>query len=77
MPIRKFRTVEEMERPGWREPGDPDLYRAIRRVWEFGQRSNRRRFPPGVYRHRSIDHLNAQSEQWSLANFRARAPRHA
>ena len=77
MPVRKFRTVEDMERPGWRRPGDPDLYRAIRRVWEFGQRSNRRRFPPGVYRHRSIDQLNAQSERWRLANFHARAPRHA
>ena len=73
MPVRKFRTVEEMERPGCRQPGDPDLYRAIRHVWDFGRRSGRRRFPPGVYKHRSIGQLNAQSEQWSLAKFRSHA----
>jgi hypothetical protein len=53
-----------MERSKWRRPGDPDLYRAIASVWDFGRRSRPRRFPPGVYRHRSMSDLNAQTEQW-------------
>jgi hypothetical protein len=64
MPVRKFRTVEDMERAKWRDPGDPELIRAIAAVWEFGRRSRRRRFPPGVYRHPSIVELNAQTERW-------------
>ena len=68
MPIRKFRTVAEMEQAHWREPGDPDLYRAIRRLWEFGQRTSRRRFPSGVHRHRSIEDLNAQTARWRPPN---------
>lgn len=71
MPIRKFRTVEDME-PYWRMPGDPALYRAIRRVWEFGRRSGSRRFVSGIYRHRSLAELNAQTERWSIDAVRAR-----
>ena len=29
MPVRKFRTIEEMNVPHWRDAGDPDLIRAI------------------------------------------------
>ncbi|MGA7613545.1 MAG: hypothetical protein WBX15_00050 [Thermoanaerobaculia bacterium] len=64
MPIRKFRSVDEMNRPHWRQPGSPELARAIERVWDFGQRTSRLRFPPGVYRYRSIEEMNAQQEPW-------------
>lgn len=64
MPVRRFRNVADMERAKWRQPGDPDLFRAIAAIWEFGRRSRPRRFPPGVYRHRSIVDLNAQTERW-------------
>lgn len=62
MPIRKFRNVEEMNRPVWRTPGSPDLYRAIERVWDFGQRTSRTRFRPGVYRYRSVEEMNECEE---------------
>ncbi|HVT45978.1 MAG TPA: hypothetical protein VMT00_16495 [Thermoanaerobaculia bacterium] len=64
MPIRKFRSVEEMNRPNWREPGSPALYLAIERVWNFGQRTNRIRFQPGVYRYRSIEEMNDSDDRW-------------
>jgi hypothetical protein len=73
MPVRRFRSVEEMESPVWRNPGDPDLYRAVRLVWEFGRRSGRRRFPCGVHKHRSIADLNALTEHWSAVNVQQRA----
>jgi hypothetical protein len=69
MPVRKFRTTEDMERPHWRNPGDPQLYRTIARLWEFGRRTAERSFPAGVHRCRSVHELNAQTEQWRLANF--------
>jgi len=65
MPIRKFRNVDQMNQPRWREPGDPDLYRTIARLWKSGQITNRRRFPPGVHRYHSIEHLDAQVERWN------------
>src|SRR6266498_3731370 len=67
MPIRRFRSVDQMNQPHWREPGDPDLYRTIARLWAFGQRTSRRRFPPGVHRHRSIEELGAQTARWGEA----------
>jgi hypothetical protein len=72
MPVRKSRTVEEMEQPYWRRPGDPSLYRTMARLWELGRRTGARRFSPGVYRHRSIEDLNAQTEAWAVAYFESR-----
>jgi hypothetical protein len=62
MPVRKFRTVEEMNRPVWRTPGSAELLEAIRNVWEFGRRTSRRRFRPGVYRYRSIEEMQKALE---------------
>ena len=71
MPVRKFRSVEEMGGPTWYEPGDPVLYKAIRRVWGQAHRTLRPHFPPGLHKHRSIEAMNAQQQEWDDANFRA------
>ena len=71
MPVRKFRSVEEMEGDHWYEPGDPRLDRAIRRVWELGYHTLQPHFPPGVYKHRTIESMNALQEAWAQANFEA------
>lgn len=71
MPVRKFRSVEEMEGGLWREPNDPALWRAIAAVWAFAERTVPRRLPPGVYRHRSIEDAERLREQWEEQDFRA------
>jgi len=69
MPVYKYRHVGDMEDRSWREPGDPALYRAIRGTWDFARRTIRPRFPPGVYRHRSIAEAKELREAWERANF--------
>lgn len=59
MPVRRFRSVEEMSQPTWRQPGDPALYVAIRSLWDFGQRTSQTRLPSGVRRFRSIEEMSA------------------
>ncbi|HEV3457178.1 MAG TPA: hypothetical protein VHG32_11515 [Thermoanaerobaculia bacterium] len=71
MPVRKFRSLEEMEDARWHEPGDPALWQAIDRVWRFAAETCPMRFPPGVYHHRSIEEAKQQRELWDEANFRA------
>jgi hypothetical protein len=71
MPVRKFRDVSEMEDTLWRKPGDPELFRAIASVWDFAARTCPRHFPPGVYRHRSIEEAEALRESWEEADFQA------
>ncbi len=63
MPVRKFRSVEEMNQPVWRNPGDPALYRVIAELWETGLRLHGRRFTPGVRRFRGIDELEAAAQR--------------
>ena len=69
MGVRKFRSIQEMDGERWYEPGDPMLYRAIRRVWELGYRTLQPHFPPGVYKHRTMESMNALQESWAEANF--------
>lgn len=71
MPIRKFRNLEDMADALWHDPGDPGLLSAIARVWDFAQRTCRPAFPPGVYRHRTIEDAQALRDRWEEANFRA------
>ena len=64
MPIRKFRRIEDMAPPPWRVPGDPELDRAIAFVLSAAARMSPLRFPPGIYRHRSIEEMHALQEEW-------------
>jgi hypothetical protein len=64
-----------MASPGSRKtwtPGDPALYAAIRAVWEFGDRVQARRFPPGVDKHRDVEALDAQVALWHRAHVASR-----
>lgn len=64
MPVRKFRSVEEMSRPVWRTPGDPELYRVIAELWAMGARVRPRTWQPGVRRFRSIEEMDAATSPW-------------
>ena len=68
MPVRKYRSIYEMPDETWLEAGDPALYRAIRRVWDFGRRTSRRRYRPGVYRYRSIEEMDAAQQAESASD---------
>jgi hypothetical protein len=74
MPVRKFRSVEELNQPTWRMPGDPLLYQAMARLWRLGRVTGTQRFPPGVYRARSIEEINDRCRQWSERRVRGRVP---
>lgn len=62
MPVRKFRSVEEMNQPVWREPGDAALYRTMAGIWDTGVRLHGRRFTPGVYRFPTIQELEEAAD---------------
>lgn len=69
MPVRKSRDASELESTLWKEPGTPELFRAIEGVWRFAERTRPQRFPAGVYKHRSIEDAEALVEIWAQANF--------
>lgn len=71
MPLRKFRDVAEMEGNTWRQPGDPELFRAMRATWDLAARLLRPSFPPGLYPHASIEEAQRQRAEWERANLAA------
>ena len=60
-----------MEGNTWRQPGDPQLFQAMRSTWDFGWRVMRPQFPPGVHKHRSIEDAELLRQRWEDANFEA------
>jgi hypothetical protein len=72
MPVIKFRSIEAMEGNSWLDVGDPRLPDTIRAVWHFASRTAPIRYPPGIYRHRTIESAQAQREAWEVAAHRAR-----
>lgn len=77
MPVTKYRDVSVMPDVVRLPPGSPELLRAMRATWEFAERALRPRFPPGVYKHRSIVALQRQREEWDRANREALRKRRA
>ena len=71
MPLRKFRDVSEMDGNTWRRPGDPELFRAMRATWDLARRTLAPTFPPGLYRHRSLESAQRLRAEWERANLAA------
>ena len=71
MPVRRFRSVEEMEGNTCHDRNDPRLFRAIQNTWEFAQRVTQPQFPPGVYKHRNVEEAEELRQVWEKANFAA------
>lgn len=69
MPVRKFRSVEEMNAPIWRRAGDPALFRAIAGLWDIGRRTSSRRFFVGVQKFASIESLDLAQQRQTAATF--------
>jgi len=74
MPIKKFRDVSEMKATAY-VPGSPQLVAATRYIWSLSERICPLRFPPGIYKHRSIDDAEALRKQWQKANVTAQQQR--
>jgi len=67
VPVRKFRSVEEMPDATFAEPGSPRLWEAIQTVWAWADLFSPPRFPAGVYKHRTAAEWNAQTDAWERA----------
>ena len=75
MPVRRFRSIAEMEPPASYQPGDPALYLAMAMLWNFTRRAHPRRFAPGLLRFRSIDEMNRVQDAAEAAYIAERAAR--
>ena len=76
MPVKKFRSVEEMERDDRRyKPGSPELIRHMVAIWDISRRLAPTEYPPGVFKHRSIEAMNEQTNVWRRQSVRRRQSR--
>ena len=68
MPVRKYRSIEAMNRDRqWLETGDPAIPKKIRALWTLSERlvgSVGTCIPRGVRKYRSIEEANADRDRW-------------
>ena len=74
MGVTKFRNISEMK-DRWFKPGSPELFAAWRYTWAVSDQICQLTFPPGVYKHRSIEDAQALRASWERANFLAHQER--
>ncbi len=70
MPVRKFRSVEEMPSPPPGRPLDPENLRQTFRLIGLLYRLRPWRFKPGVYKYRSLEEAKAGREAQEQADRR-------
>jgi hypothetical protein len=62
MPIYRFRSVEDM--PARQPLARAGLWRRITELWSLSSRLYVRRFPPGVYKNRTLDEAHRRRLAW-------------
>ena len=75
MPVHRYRDVRDMPDRTVVDRDDPNLWASIARIWESGRRLSPPRFPAGVYKHRTIEEMNRQTEEWARRNAASRRDR--
>lgn len=71
MPVKRLRSLREAEDSLRKDPDDPQLWASLAALWELSDRLSTRSFPPGLYKHRSIEELNRQREAWEAITVEA------
>lgn len=64
MPVFKFKTFEKAEKALWNFHPDEAYFLRIIKLFEFAQRLNPVCYPRGIFKYRSIEDANKQSEEW-------------
>jgi len=68
MTLRKYRSIEEMNRdPQWLPAGDPSIPQRIRRLWRLSDlllRPVGTCIPRGVRKYSSIEEANLDRDRW-------------
>lgn len=72
MPVRKFRSIEEMPGPPALPPLDPNNLRSALSLMEVAYMLCPWQFPPGVHKFRSIEEANARRHEWESQMIRER-----
>lgn len=73
MPIRKYRSVEEMNetrREAWCDEPDAAYFKRVAELWETSSILNPRTFPTGVFRFRSLEEAQAHRDLVLTAHVR-------
>ena len=65
MPIEKFRSLDAIHQAVRIRTGTEEHSRALRSVFWMARLSPEQRFPPGVYKYRSLEEAQAQRQSWS------------
>lgn len=64
MPVRKYRSIEDMPAPPPLPPLDPGNLKVACDLSSLAARLRPTRFPPGIHKHRSLDAADRVRRRW-------------
>ncbi len=73
MPVRKYRSVEDMPPPALHTPLDAANLKIVCELSATAIRLAPRSFPPGVHRYRSVTEACERREAWERSSHSSRA----
>lgn len=68
MPVRKFRSVEEMKQAAELPTGDPSIPSRIRHLWRLASAFPRNARTRGVRKYRSVEQADAARQEWEASH---------
>jgi hypothetical protein len=68
MPVKKFRSVEEMPPVEWCEIADEECFRRIARLWARSSAFSARIYPRGVFKFRNLEEAQQARERVTQEN---------
>jgi hypothetical protein len=70
VPVRRYRSVEEMSAPARLEPGDPNNLRIACELSEMAYGLRPWRFAPGIRKFRSVEAASNHRVEWERLQVR-------
>jgi len=69
MPVYKYKTFEEAEKKAlWNFKPDEAYFERVIKLFDLAQRLNPVRYPRGVFKYRTLEEANKQSEEWLMSH---------
>lgn len=68
MPVYKYKTFDEAEKTLWNFNPDEAYFERVIKLFDLAQRLNPVRYPRGVFKYRTLEEANKQSEEWLMSH---------
>ena len=68
MPVYKYKTFKEADYALWNFHPDEAYYKQVADLWDFADKLNPIRYPPGIFKFKTIEEANRHRKEFEMAH---------